>query len=87
VGGIRELVHDEDTGLLFRPEDIDHFCQQAARLLDSPSLRDELAERGRQFVLREKNWNVLAAKYAHAYAYAQAMMHGGGRQNRDYARE
>ncbi len=85
VGGIRELVHDEDTGLIFRAEDIDDFCRQAARLLELPLLRDNLAERGRQYVLHEKDWNVLAAHYANVYEYAQARLRDGGRCDHDCA--
>jgi PEP-CTERM/exosortase A-associated glycosyltransferase len=69
VGGIRELVRHEETGLLFRPEDIDDFCRQAERLLQSPQLRHALGDRGRQTILRDKDWSVLATRYQTIYDY------------------
>jgi len=70
VGGIRELVEDELTGLLFRAEDADDFCRQAERLIVSPDLRRLLAERGRRFVTSERDWKVLALRYRKIYEYA-----------------
>lgn len=67
VGGICELVEDERTGLLFRPEDQNDFCRQAERLLISPSLRKQLAENGRAYVAREKSWAVLGRRYSEIY--------------------
>ena len=37
VGGHRELVEHDDTGLLFRPEDVADFCFQAERLICRPA--------------------------------------------------
>lgn len=72
VGGIRELVEPERTGLLFQPEDIPDFCRQAERLLTSPALRKTLGENGRDFVLRERNWNVLAQRYQCIYEFVRS---------------
>jgi PEP-CTERM/exosortase A-associated glycosyltransferase len=72
VGGIRELVENEVTGLLFRPEDEEDFCRQGARLVTSPSLRGRLAAEGRDFVVRERDWKVLAKRYADIYRFAQS---------------
>jgi len=70
VGGIRELVEDERTGLLFQPEQMDDFCRQATRLIASPSLRQQLGNRGRDFVVRERDWSVLAHKYLEIYSFS-----------------
>ncbi len=69
VGGIRELVKHEETGLLFQPENIPDFCHQAERLLRSPELRTQLGRNGRETILREKDWNVLARRYQTVYDY------------------
>ncbi len=70
VGGIRELVEHEQTGLLFRSEDRVDFCRQAERLIADSTLRRDLAERGRQYVLREKDWQVVGRKYEAVYGSA-----------------
>ena len=70
VGGIRELVQSEKTGILFRADNIDDFCEQAKRLLLQPALQRKLGEDAREFVLREKDWNVLARRYVEVYDFA-----------------
>lgn len=75
VGGIRELVEHERTGLLFQPEDISDFCRQAERLILSPSLRKSLGEQGREFVQRERNWSILAQRYQHIYEFVLSARH------------
>jgi PEP-CTERM/exosortase A-associated glycosyltransferase len=76
LAAVRELVEDERTGLLFRPADADDFCRQAERLLTSPELRHKLGESGRAFVCRERNWNVLAQRYAEIYDFVLAKRRG-----------
>jgi PEP-CTERM/exosortase A-associated glycosyltransferase len=67
VGGIRELVDNERTGLLFAPENVDDFCRQATRLISDCALRSTLAYQGRDMVLQEKQWNRIAARYHKIY--------------------
>jgi glycogen synthase len=69
VGGHRELVEHGDTGLLYRPEDVADFCFQAERLIADPQLRQQLGERGREMVLRDKDWKVLARRYQEIYEF------------------
>lgn len=70
VGGMRELVESEITGLLFQPENIADFCRQARRILQNRALRDTLAQQGRDFVLCEKDWRQVAKRYHKVYASA-----------------
>jgi glycogen(starch) synthase len=67
VGGIRELIDPEQTGLLFRADDVDDFCRQAQRLIGQEALRRELGARAREVVLREKDWKILAQRYLAIY--------------------
>jgi glycogen synthase len=71
VGGIRELVDDENTGLLFSPEDVDDFCRHASRLITDADLRNRLAQRAREVVLRQKTWTKSAARYDDVYEFAR----------------
>jgi glycogen synthase len=70
VGGIRELVEHEQTGLLFEPGNVDDFCRQAERLIRNEAFRRDLGERARQQTLRERDWKVLARRYQAVYDYA-----------------
>jgi PEP-CTERM/exosortase A-associated glycosyltransferase len=69
VGGIRELVETERTGLLFEPGNISDFCRQAERMISSPALCNALSERGREFVVRERDWSILAKRYREIYEF------------------
>ncbi len=70
VGGHRELVEHDNTGLLFRSEDVADFCVQSERLISGPRLRRQLGERGREMILRDKDWKVLARRYQAIYEFA-----------------
>jgi PEP-CTERM/exosortase A-associated glycosyltransferase len=70
VGGLKELIEPEVTGLLFAPEDFNEFCGQASRLLQTESLRRSLGERARQKMSAEKDWKQLAGRYEAVYQAA-----------------
>lgn len=70
VGGIRELVDPENTGVLFKAGDTADFGNQAARLLNDPELRRLLGERARQKIIAQKDWKTLARTYESVYAAA-----------------
>ncbi len=67
VGGIRELVEPEKTGLLYRADNLDDFCLQAQRLLTEEQLRRRLGVQAREVILREREWKVLAQRYIAVY--------------------
>lgn len=70
VGGIRELVQPEQTGLLFAPENIEDFCRQARRLVSDQHLRRTLGDQARDAVLKERDWKTLATRYQKVYEFA-----------------
>jgi glycogen synthase len=76
VGGIREVVLPEETGLLvpldswggtnFEPRDPDRFARDLAaainRLLDDPALRQEMGRRSRERVEQFFSWSSIARR-------------------------
>jgi PEP-CTERM/exosortase A-associated glycosyltransferase len=67
VGGLRELVRDNDTGYLFAAGDPEAL---AARVLDVASRRDEwpaMRVRAHRFVLTERSWQNSVARYRAVY--------------------
>jgi PEP-CTERM/exosortase A-associated glycosyltransferase len=70
VGGIRELVEPEVTGVLFKPGDLQDFERQTIRLLSNSEFRRSLGDRARQKVAADKDWKVLARTYESVYATA-----------------
>ena len=79
VGGIRELVNDENTGLLFAPENVEDFCRQASRLISDADVRHRLAQKGREAVLKERTWTKNAARYDDVYEFARKAAANGSR--------
>ncbi len=71
VGGIRELIDAETTGILFEPGDIEDFCRQSERLLKDPALRQKLGHQARTKACEEKDWKTVARLYEPAYAAAR----------------
>ena len=57
VGGIPELIRDEQNGLLCPPEDVDATRQALVRLLDDKVLACSLAERLGQDARRYYSWS------------------------------
>jgi PEP-CTERM/exosortase A-associated glycosyltransferase len=67
VGGIRELVEDEKTGILFEAGNTQDFCEKVSRLLKNPGLRLMLGQQARQKVVEEKDWNAIVRRYESVY--------------------
>lgn len=70
VGGIRELVENGKTGVLFEPDQLEDFCQLALQLLREEAWRRDLGERARQAVLEERDWQKVIQRYGSVYEFA-----------------
>jgi PEP-CTERM/exosortase A-associated glycosyltransferase len=67
VGGIRELIQPDQTGMLFEPGDVQDFCRQATCLLQSPLLRQKLGAQAREAICTGADWKLLAQRYRNVY--------------------
>ena len=56
VGGMREMVRDEETGLVFAKDDVGALSDALSRLIKDAALRRKLGEAGRAWVARERSW-------------------------------
>ena len=70
VGGIRELIEPEVTGILFKPGNTQDFEAQTIRILSDSRLRRALGESARRKVIAEKDWKTVVGAYEPAYAAA-----------------
>lgn len=70
VGGIRELIDPDVTGLLFEQGNADDFCSQAKRLLLDIELRNKLGACAREAVITKKDWKTLVRRYEEIYSFA-----------------
>ncbi len=73
VGGHRELIEHGKTGLLFRHSDVGALAGAALQALARQDTFDEVLDRARAFVERERNWTVSVARYRDVYARASSL--------------
>ena len=72
VGGHKEMVEHEKTGLLFQAGNLDSLASTICRMATDGKLRESLAEAGIQYVLECRNWQTVSANYIPAYETARA---------------
>lgn len=74
VGGHRELIRHEATGLLFRADDPEALAATVIALNGDTGLARRLKEAGLKFVSSERTWERSVAEYAHVYSAACAAL-------------
>jgi PEP-CTERM/exosortase A-associated glycosyltransferase len=67
VGGHRELIEHDQTGLLFRAGSREDFVAQAVRVASNPQLRNKLGDQARRFVCNERSWSRIISCYPALY--------------------
>jgi PEP-CTERM/exosortase A-associated glycosyltransferase len=70
VPAMHELVRPGETGLLFRAGDRADLADKCALVLSEPARCDELGRCARNWVLAERQWPMLVARYGAIYASA-----------------
>ncbi len=68
IPGIRDQIQHEHNGLLVPPEDAAALAAALQRLLDDPSLRQNLGQAARQTVEREYTIEIEAQRHSQLYA-------------------
>lgn len=63
IGGLPFAILDEATGLLCEPADPIDLQRQIVRLLDSPQLREQLGQAGRQRFNQHYTWDVMLERH------------------------
>jgi PEP-CTERM/exosortase A-associated glycosyltransferase len=67
VGGHRELIRDQETGVLFRAGDVDALAAKVLELLADKRSWGELRAGARRFVETERNWTSSVGRYRQPY--------------------
>lgn len=70
VGGHRELIDNEKTGLLFQHDSIDELASAAISALTRLGTCDALLDRARIFVEEVRNWSNSVERYRTVYQHA-----------------
>ena len=72
IGGHRELIRNEFTGLLFQPGDASALAAALLRLLGDAGLRAKIAAQANEWVLENHRWSKTTAVYSTIYEKALA---------------
>jgi PEP-CTERM/exosortase A-associated glycosyltransferase len=73
VGGHRELIHDGETGRLFRAGDAHDLATVALELLQDRQSWGRYHAAGHRFVAEERSWPAIVARYRTVYADARGV--------------
>lgn len=67
IGGHRELIRHQETGLLFPPDSAEALANAILSYIDQTSLFEQLISNGLDFVNNERNWLNTARAYLPVY--------------------
>lgn len=67
VGGIKELVRDGESGLLFKADDIRDLADKCLRLMENSAACRDLGIKARKYVARERDWGKIVSKHTEIY--------------------
>jgi len=70
IGGHRELISHNETGLLFKADDVSALADAIASLVTNRDNVATLVSNGRHYVEHVRNWDVSIAHYPRVYQYA-----------------
>jgi glycosyltransferase involved in cell wall biosynthesis len=63
VGGIPELVSNNEDGILVSPGNVEQLVEALLRLLENPQLRNRMGDMGRKLVEEKYNWKKIGQLY------------------------
>src|SRR5208282_949118 len=69
VGGHRELIRDQETGVLFKAGDVDALANKVLGLLADRSRWPRLRVAARRFVETERSWPTSVGRYRSVYRH------------------
>ena len=67
VGGIPDIIADEETGLIAQQKDPLHLGNQIVRLLSDMQLREKLARKAQRLIRAKFSWEVIADRFIEIY--------------------
>ena len=67
VGGVSEIVKNNETGLLIPPENPNMMLETINFLLDNSELQSKLTENAYNFIIKNFTWDVLLPQYFDLY--------------------
>ncbi len=68
VGGHKELIKDQQTGVLFKANDASSLVECVLDLIGRPECWDKMRQTARLYVEQDRNWPKSVANYHHVYS-------------------
>ena len=63
VGGIPEIMKDNETGFLVEKGDVDGWIEKLSLLINNNQKRKTMGEAGRKFIEDNFSWNIIAKEF------------------------
>jgi len=67
VGGLKELINNGVSGLLFKAGDAHDLVEKCSYLIKEKGVRMKLGQRGRMDMKEKRNWEGIVSKYKDIY--------------------
>jgi glycosyltransferase involved in cell wall biosynthesis len=67
IGGIPDIVHDGETGLLFPQKNVSELSKSINKIIENPDISERIAESGYQMVKDNFSWERIAKDYIDVY--------------------
>lgn len=67
VGGIEDIIDNGETGYLIPPGNSDVLAVKIIKLIAAYDQHNSMRQRGREKVVRQFDWDFIAARYSDAY--------------------
>lgn len=67
VGGIRDIIIDSETGLLFEQKNPDSLAEKIIQLLSDEQLRKKVIENGFKLVKEKFTWEAISDRFLNIY--------------------
>ena len=67
VGGMSELIKNEETGILIKSKNSQFLLEEINKLLKNPILQEQLSENSYKFIMENYTWESLYQKYVDFY--------------------
>lgn len=84
VGGLPEVVNNNETGIIVADNNIDETVKAMCFFVDNPDKISQMGERGRKFVKKHYRWEQSVSEVLKVYCYVlerckKIALHGAGR--------
>ena len=82
VGGVPEVLVNNETGILVTPKDVDELAQAIIKLSQNAEMRIEMGKQGYEFVKKNYSWNCSLDKMENLY---KRLIYESKKEKKDFA--